>query len=154
MVAGARRRRARYGRRLSGPLLDRFDITLRIDRPADTELLDRHPGESTAVVAARVAEARARAAARGVPTNAELDGPALDRATSLDDRSTACLEAHLRSGTLSARGLLRVRRLARTVADLDGTGDTVESRHVNEALFLRGGRGLLFGEERGERRAR
>ncbi len=139
--------RARYGRRLSGPLLDRFDITLRIDRPADTELLDRDPGESTAVVAARVAEARARAGARGVPTNAELDGPALDRATPLDDRATACLEAHLRSGKLSARGLLRVRRLARTVADLDGAGDTVESRHVSEALFLRGGRDLLFGEE-------
>jgi magnesium chelatase family protein len=139
--------RARYARRLSGPLLDRFDITLRIDRPVTTELIGHDIGESTAVVAARVATARIRAGERGVRTNAELAAGTLDRFAPLDARASALVERHLRSGGLSARGLHRVRRLARTLADLDGAGDTVGAAHLAEALYLRGSRALLLGEE-------
>ena len=139
--------RARYARRLSGPLLDRFDITLRIDRPIAAELMDHDIGESTAVVAARVATARIRANERGVRTNAELAADSLDRFAPLDARASALVERHLRSGGLSARGLHRVRRLALTLADLDGAGDTVEAPHMAEALYLRGSRALLLGEE-------
>jgi magnesium chelatase family protein len=139
--------RARYARRLSGPLLDRFDITLRIDRPDTTELVGDDAGESTAVVAARVAAARVRSRGRGVSTNAELDAGSLERFAPLDARASALVERHLRSGGLSARGLHRVRRLARTVADLDGAGDTIGAPHVAEALYLRGSRALLLGEE-------
>ena len=139
--------RGRYARRLSGPLLDRFDITLRIDRPTNAELVNEGPGESTAVVAARVDATRARALARGVRTNAELAASSLDVVAPLDPRGVTLLERHLRSGRLSARGLHRVRRLARTVADLDGAGPTVGASHVAEALFLRGSRALLLGEE-------
>ena len=138
--------RARYARRLSGPLLDRFDVTLRIDRPDPCDLVDRAAPESTATVAARVMAARSRAAARGVRTNSDLDVSALDRFVSLDDRASALVERHLRSGRLTARGLHRVRRLARTVADLEGAGDRIEATHVTEALFLRGSRDLLLGE--------
>jgi magnesium chelatase family protein len=139
--------RARYARRLSGPLLDRFDITLRIDRPVTTDLVGLAIGESTAVVAARVATARIRATERGVRTNAELTAGSLDRLAPLDARASTLVERHLRSGGLSARGLHRVRRLARTMADLDGAGDMVGAAHMAEALYLRGSRALLFGEE-------
>ena len=106
----------------------------------------RGPGEATAAVADRVAAARSRALERGVRANAELDASALDRVAPLDARAAALLERHLRIGRLSARGLHRVRRLARTVADLDGAGATVGASHVAEALFLRGSRALLLGE--------
>jgi magnesium chelatase family protein len=138
--------RARYARRLSGPLLDRFDICLAIDRPeADDLVLDR-PGESTAVVAARVEQARARARRRGVTANSDLAAATLDRTAPLDAGAADLLARHVRSGRLSARGLHRVRRLARTLADLDGAGGTVGAVHVAEALVLRGDRRILTGE--------
>ncbi len=139
--------RSRYARRLSGPLLDRFDLTVRVDRPEPAELVGTGPEESTAVVAARVAAARKRARDRGVRANAELDASCLDDVAPLDPRAAALLERHVRTGRLSARGLHRVRRLARTAADLDGAGRTVGPAHVAEALFLRGSRSALLGEE-------
>ena len=90
--------RARYARRLSGPLLDRFDITVRVERPDAAELVDRAPGESSATVAARVAAARTRARERGVGTNAELDASTLDDVAPLDARAASLLERRLRSG--------------------------------------------------------
>ncbi len=139
--------RSRYARRLSGPLLDRFDIAIRIERPAARDLVSPTPGEGTAPVAARVMAARRRAEERGVRVNAELPGPGLDESAPLDDEAKELLERHLCSGRLSARGLHRVRRLARTVADLDGAGATVAVHHLTEALFLRGSRSLVLGEE-------
>jgi predicted ATPase with chaperone activity len=65
----------------------------------------------------------------------------------MTDGAAALLELCLRDGTLSARGLHRVRRIARTVADLDRAGDTVEAAHVHEALVLRSRRGALLGFE-------
>jgi magnesium chelatase family protein len=146
--------RARYAHRLSGPLLDRFDLTVRVDRPDPTELVGTGPEKSTAVVArvvarvaARVAAARTQARDCGVRANAELDASSLDDVAPLDPRAAALLERHVRTGRQSARGLHRVRRLARTAADLDGAGRTVGPAHVAEALFLRGSRSALLGEE-------
>ena len=139
--------RARYARRLSGPLLDRFDLAVRVERPSAAELVAPRPGEATAAVASRVGEARARAEARGVPVNAALAARDLDRTAPVDGPARALLERHLRTGRLSARGLHRVRRLARTLADLDGEAGTLTVPHLAEALFLRGGRSLLLGEE-------
>jgi len=138
--------RARYARRLSGPLLDRFDIAVRVERADATSLLGSGAGEATAPVAARVATARQRAADRGVSTNSRLPSRSLDELAPVDDGAGALLERHLRARGLSARGLHRVRRLARTLADLDGADDTLTVPHVTEALFLRGGRSLLLGE--------
>ncbi len=70
--------RERYARRLSGPLLDRFDIAIWVDRPQVDELISGRPDETTATVAARVASARRRAADRGFAVNAELPGSSLD----------------------------------------------------------------------------
>jgi len=139
--------RARYARRLSGPLLDRFDLAVRVERPPPTALVDPTPEEATAAVAARVLLARRRAEARGVTVNSDLPAAALDEVAPIDGGARVLLERHLRTGRLSARGLHRVRRLARTLADIDGADGVIEVPHITEALYLRGGRSLLLGEE-------
>jgi len=131
--------RARYARRLSGPLLDRFDLRVPLGRPAVEDLLRGSPGEPTSVVAARVLQARERAAARGVKVNSSLSAGELDRWAPLSTGAESLLERRLRAGLLSARGLHRVRRVARTVADLAGAGEVVEVEHVAAALELRVG---------------
>jgi magnesium chelatase family protein len=112
--------RLRYARRLSGPLLDRIDLRVDVPRPDVAQLLAGPPGESTAVVAERVASARALARARGVRSNAELPATALETVAPLRGGVAVLLEDALRAGTLSARGMHRVRRVARTIADLRG----------------------------------
>ncbi|MGH9165943.1 MAG: YifB family Mg chelatase-like AAA ATPase, partial [Acidimicrobiales bacterium] len=111
--------RLRYSRRLSGPLLDRFDLRLPVARADVGELLGGPAGEATRVVAERVSAARALAAERGVRCNAELGASVLDRWAPLSPAASRLLEWRLRAGGLSARGLHRVRRVARTLADLD-----------------------------------
>ena len=128
--------RARYARRLSGPLLDRFDIRIPLFRPEVDELLGVPTGESSGEVAARVAAARERAAGRGVRTNAEIPAPQLEACLGLTPPARRVLEHKLRTGSLTARGLHRVQRLARTVADLVDA-DRVEEEHVCSALELR-----------------
>jgi magnesium chelatase family protein len=132
---------------VSGPLLDRFDLRVHVDRPEISQLLGvEMPGgygpadrpESSAVVARRVAKARAMATARGVRSNSDLPAPRLDEAAPLSEAARAVLEARLRQGRLSARGLHRVRRVARTLADLDGRPGPVGEEDVCGALMLRG----------------
>ncbi|MBV9665261.1 MAG: ATP-binding protein, partial [Actinobacteria bacterium] len=129
--------RQRYTRRLSGPLLDRFDLRVAVSRPEVSQLISGAPGESSEAVAARVLAARALAAGRGVRCNAELTGSALEEATPLTGPATRMLEHKLRTGALSARGLDRVRRVARTLADLEGHTDALNEEHVCAALELR-----------------
>jgi magnesium chelatase family protein len=140
--------RERYARRLSAPLLDRFDIAIRVDPPHADDLIGDRPAEDSAAVAVRVAAARSRAAGRGVEANAALAGSVLDEVAPLTSDAAIIIERQVRSGSLTARGLHRVRRLARTVADLDGAGHEVGERHVREALLLRCHRGLLLGGDR------
>jgi magnesium chelatase family protein len=129
--------RARYGRRLSGPLLDRFDLRLDVSRPDPAQLLGGDPGEPSCDVAARVAAARRRAAERGVVANGALPAPALDVFAPLDRPAALLLEDRLRRGALSARGLHRVRRVALTLADLAGRRAPVGEVDVCLALSLR-----------------
>jgi magnesium chelatase family protein len=130
--------RDRYRRRLSAPLLDRFDLRVTVTRPDPGTLLGGPPGESSAVVAARVAAARALARERGVRCNAELPANRLDEVAPLSPAAATLLDFKLRAGTLSGRGLHRVRRVARTLADLAGAGHQVSEEHVCLALGLRG----------------
>lgn len=134
--------RARYVRRLSGPLLDRFDLVVPLRRTDPDELLAAERGEPTSVVAARVAEARERASRRGVACNAELPARDLDEMAPLSDGAAAMLAAAVRAGRVSGRGMDRVRRVARTLADLCGS-DGLEEHHVAEAMALRAGREVL-----------
>ena len=131
------RERARYRRRLSGPLLDRFDLRIDVTKPDTDRLLGGAPGESTAVVAERVRAARERATARGVHCNAELSGSALEQTTPLTGGAQNLLDTALRVGALTARGLTRVRRLALTIADLQTDLVPLTAEHVGMALALR-----------------
>jgi magnesium chelatase family protein len=118
--------RARYQRRLSGPLLDRFDLRVEVGRPAVGELLTGAVSESSASVADRVARCRAIAAARGVACNAAIRAERLDEVAPLSVAARRVLEQALEVGSLSARGLHRVRRVARTLADLGGRGSAAD----------------------------
>ncbi len=129
--------RARYARRLSGPLLDRFDLRVEVRPPAPRILLGGDEEESTATVAARVAAARARAVARGVRANAELPAGLLDEVAPLTSEAVDELRGWLERGALTGRGLRRVRTVARTIADLQGLGTCIDASTVQAALALR-----------------
>ena len=130
-------RRQRYLRRLSGPLLDRFDLRVAVHRPGIDELIDGRGGESSAIVARRVERARAISNERG-PLNGQLTGAELDRWAPLSDGARARLRHEMERGRLSGRGYHRIRRVARTLADLDPEPvEIVSESHVVEALSLR-----------------
>lgn len=134
--------RHRYSGRISGPLLDRFDLRVTVDRPEIAQLLPTGPEkdvtvETTAVVAERVAAARQLAASRGVRCNAELAPSDLDDRAPLTSAARAVLESRLKQGRLSARGLHRVRRVARTLADLGGRPGSIDEEDICGALVLR-----------------
>ena len=86
---------------------------------------------------------RAQALHRGVRSNARIPAAALDTVAPLTDEARRLLHQKLEDGSLSGRGLDRVRRVARTLGDLDGAAPEVEYRHVAEALALRAGREVL-----------
>jgi magnesium chelatase family protein len=126
----------RYARRVSGPLLDRFDLRVNVHRPAVDDLLANEPGEPSSVVAARVEAARDLAWARQGGLNSTLSAPQLEVVARLDQGAQAHLRHEMEHGRLSGRGYHRVRRVARTIADLRGD----QSDHVTEddvALALR-----------------
>jgi magnesium chelatase family protein len=102
-----------------------------------TDLLGGPPGEDSSTVAQRVVDVRALARQRGVRFNAELSAAQLDAVARLTPAAERVLEHKLRTSALSARGLDRVRRVARTLADLDGAPDAVDEQHVCAALELR-----------------
>ena len=130
--------RTRYVRRLSGPLLDRFDLRVPVARPRVDDLLDRGGGEPTAVVRARVLAARTAAFERAGRLNAALHGESLDRFAPLTPEARARLRAEMERGRLTGRGYHRIRRVARTIADLAGTIDgPIDLAAVEVALSLR-----------------
>jgi magnesium chelatase family protein len=129
--------RSRYQRRISGPLLDRFDLRVEATRPSVTELMGHERSESSAAVRARVLAARDVARQRGVVTNAGIPVDRLDELAPLSEEAADVLARALGSGRLSARGLHRVRRVARTVADLQGAAPILSAAHVATALSLR-----------------
>lgn len=129
--------RSRYHRRVSGPLLDRFDLRIGIQRPGATELFGQPSGESSSETAQRIATARQRALDRTGSLNGRLDQGDLDRVAPLDNAGQAVLEQALAQRRLSARGVGRVRSVARTIADLDDAGDVVTVDHLCLAMSLR-----------------
>ncbi|MFI1732575.1 YifB family Mg chelatase-like AAA ATPase [Streptomyces acidicola] len=133
----------RYQARLSGPLLDRVDLRVEVDRVTRSELTERGArGESTAAVADRVRAARERAATRlaGTPwrTNSEVPGRELRSRWYATPGAMDEAERGLERGALTARGLDRVLRVAWTVADLVGH-DRPDAMDVGLALQLRTG---------------
>jgi magnesium chelatase family protein len=128
----------RYGRRVSGPLLDRFDLRVNVHRPAVDDLLANRPAEPTAVVAERVAAARCRAIERQAVPNSRLTGDELERHARLDGAAALLLRHEIEHDRLSGRGYHRVRRVARTIADLRSeVTDAVTEHDVALALRFR-----------------
>jgi magnesium chelatase family protein len=127
---------AGYRSRLSGPLLDRMDLHVEVPVMPYRDLAHAGPGEATAVVRDRVAVARGRQAARGQTWNARLNSAQLTATAPLDVACHALLERAVGRFGLSARGVTRIRRVARTIADLDG-GGAIRVAHVAEALQYR-----------------
>lgn len=131
-------RLSKYSGRVSGPLLDRFDLRVRVERPAVDDLVSGQPGESTRVVAERVAVARDRATARQGHLNSDLAARDLDEVAPLTPAALAVLRDEIENRGLSGRGYHRVRRVARTLADLTPHGDEViDEATVALALNLR-----------------
>ncbi|MGR8007993.1 YifB family Mg chelatase-like AAA ATPase [Streptomyces hypolithicus] len=133
----------KYQARLSGPLLDRVDLRVGVEPVQRADLLGQGGrGEPTETVAARVREARARAAARldGTPwaTNSEVPGHELRTRWQPAPGALGAAVRDMDRGLLTARGLDRVLRVAWTVADLAGC-DRPDERHVDLALELRTG---------------
>ena len=117
--------RRRYLGRLSGPLLDRVDLKIELEPVGRKELLnDRNLAESSRTVALRVMQARERTAHRLRETpwrlNAEIPGSELRRAWPPAPGSLAAVERCLERGQISARGVVKVIRVAWTIADLAG----------------------------------
>lgn len=126
-------RRERYRLRLSGPLLDRFDVAIRVPRLAARDFR-ADSGEPSAAVRARVCSVREVQRERG-RLNRELSGSALEQ-MSVAHGALDPLVAAMDEGHLTARGWDRVRRVARTIADLEGSS-TVDVEHVEEAIDIR-----------------
>jgi len=130
---------ARHRRRLSGPLLDRIDLLAHLERDSAHDL-SAAPLTSSTAARERVSQARERQAARlrdcGVTVNAGMDVGMLQRHVRLDEKGQEMLRDARVRGLLSARGQHRVLRVARTIADLNGS-EPVRTQDLGAAIALR-----------------
>ncbi len=130
----------RYRNQISGPLLDRIDIHLEVPRLTPDELLRKEPGEASAAIRARVMAARARQmerfAGQGFFCNAQMGSRALREFCVLDAEAEGLLRAAIDQFSLSARAHDRILKLARTIADLDGS-EGIGVPHLAEAVQYR-----------------
>jgi magnesium chelatase family protein len=129
--------RERYRRRLSAPLLDRFDLRVRVDAPEASDVR----GESSVDVAARVAAAYERQRVRYADwpwsQNAHVAAGAVTRVLPLTDDAEDAWRVLIAERSLTGRGATRIRRVARTLADLDDSS-TTEVDHLERASSMRG----------------
>jgi magnesium chelatase family protein len=128
--------RARYRRRLSAPFLDRFDLRVRVTAPESTDT----PGESSADVRGRVLAAverqRARYTGCSWTHNAHVPPGAVDALLPLSPAAADTWRALIDQRVLTGRGAARIRRVARTLADLDDTAE-IRAAHLESAAMLR-----------------
>lgn len=128
----------RYRNRISGPLLDRIDMQITVQRTCYAELLDAsaQTGEVSATVRERVQKAQHVQMTRTGTLNARLEGSSLSQHCALDRPSRALLQRAVDKLGYSARAYHRVLKLARTIADLAGL-DHIRDDHVKEAMIYR-----------------
>jgi magnesium chelatase family protein len=125
-----------YRARISGPLLDRFDMHIEVPRVPFEHIAAPAANSESQPLRAQVAQARDRQHARAGKLNARLDTRSLWRAVTLGAAERALLQRATERWQLSARSALRVLKVARTIADLAGSAE-VAAEHVAEALQLR-----------------
>jgi len=132
---------AHYFQRLSGPLLDRFDLCVHVEATSFTSLQNHELGETTGDIAARVRAAQRCQSLRfsahdGIHSNADAHGELFIQTCALATETISWLHKALDHFQLSPRGYHRMLRVARTIADLEGS-DTIEKPHLSEALSFR-----------------
>lgn len=129
-----------YGRKISGPLLDRIDLHVSVMRPKYSELTATIKGEPSSEVAKRVEAARhiqeERLARWHMCSNAQMGHRQLKETCRLDKEGTEMLREVFEKLSLSARSYDRIIKVARTIADLEGK-EQIESQHVAEAISYR-----------------
>ncbi len=135
------RQREQYWAKLSGPLMDRIDLQVMVNRLKPEEITQQATGEDSQSVRQRVKLARDLASERfqaepSLRCNAQMQGRHLRRWCQLDSATRQLLEAAIRQLSLSARGTDRILKVARTIADLAGD-ETVQTQHVAEAIQYR-----------------
>ncbi len=131
----------KYMNRISGPLLDRIDIQIMVSAVSVSDLAKAPKGESSAAIRARVVAARDIQTERfkdckGIHCNAQMSRSHLEQFASLSPEASDILTRAMTRMGLSARAYDRILKVARTIADLDGSPD-IESRHVKEAVQYR-----------------
>ncbi len=128
---------ARYQQKLSGPILDRVDLRVRVEEVPAQVLMEEAKGESSTRIRARVEAARLRQWSRQGPVlNRSLSRAQLDEHLQLEPQARVRLGSAVEAYGMSGRGMTRVCRVARTIADLAGSG-TVADHHMVEALAFR-----------------
>ena len=125
----------KYLSRLSGPLLDRIDLFVEVSALEFDELSNRAQGETSEQIKARVDEARSIQNRRG-PCNARLGPTQLEESCALDEGCQRLMKGAFERMGLTARSYDRIRRVARTIADLDGSKQ-IQVHHLAEALQYR-----------------
>ncbi len=127
-----------YQNKISGPLLDRIDLHVDVDavNPWEMKNADTTPSESSATIRERVVRARNAQISRQGYVNARLDGADLEKYAVLSDEMTNFLNTAAEKMGMSARGYNRIKRIARTIADLRGAKD-IEMPDLAEALSYR-----------------
>ena len=137
MGQGSRRAVEQYLSRLSGPVIDRIDLHVEVRAVSFAALSGTRAATSTAELREKVLVARARAVNRqGETPNARLVGVALDRVAVLDDESRSIVQQAMTELGLSARAYDKIRRVARTIADLDGA-ENIRAQDIAEAVQYR-----------------
>lgn len=130
----------RYVSRISGPLLDRFDLHVEVPPVEYTQLTSKTPAESSATIKQRVNRAREiqteRYRGTAIRTNSQLPTALLKRYCALDDKANALMQHAFERLDLSARAYNRLLKVGRTIADLEGS-ETVQSIHLAEAIQYR-----------------
>ncbi len=131
----------RYRNRISGPLLDRIDIHLEVPAVRYHDLTSRENGESSSEIRSRVLEARKRQQARykdisGVHCNADMRKKDLDAHGEMDPEAETLLKMAITELNFSARAFDRIRKVSRTIADLEGC-EIIKPEHVSESVQYR-----------------
>lgn len=126
----------RYRDRISGPLLDRIDLTIEVPALSSAELVNAQQGEDSATVLQRVLAARERQFVRQGKTNAQLSSSELDTIAQILPEAREACGAILEKLSLSARSFHRILRVARTLADLSADQD-VSRAHILKAIGFR-----------------